>query len=117
MRRSPNFKDKLRIADLEIGRVRHSVARAGRPISVTPREYVLLEYLLLNAYLPVTRESIVEHVWDLGFEGDVHIVDTYIRRLREKVDHAFAFPLIHTVCGHGFVFTDSETTDANPSAK
>jgi two-component system OmpR family response regulator len=113
MRRSPSFKDKLRIDDLEVDRMQHSVARGGASISMTPREYSLLEYLVLNANSPVTRESVVEHVWDLGFEGDVHIVDAYIKRLREKVDQGYQRQLIHTVSGLGFVVTDSKPVTAD----
>jgi two-component system, OmpR family, copper resistance phosphate regulon response regulator CusR len=114
MRRSPIFKDKLRVDDLEIDRLQHSASRGGCAIALTPREYALLEYLLLNAHSPVTRDSVIEHVWDLGFQGDVHIVDAYVRRLREKVDQGHPRPLIHTVNGLGFVLTDSHIP-AKPS--
>jgi DNA-binding response OmpR family regulator len=79
------------------------VTRAGKLISLTQREYILLEYLMRNAGRTVTRTMVVEHVWNLGFEGLTNIVDVYINYLRSKIDQGFEKPLIHTTRGIGYM--------------
>ena len=106
LRRPNEMVDKLTVDDLEIDRMRHMVTRAGRPISLTQREYAVLEYLMRNAGRTVTRSMVVEHVWNLGFEGLTNIVDVYINYLRAKVDHGFTKPLIHTARGVGYMLAD-----------
>jgi DNA-binding response OmpR family regulator len=108
LRRPHQLLDNLSVADLEIDRIRHVVTRAGKPISLTQREYALLEYLVRNAGRPVTRTMVVEHVWNLGFEGLTNIVDVYINYLRSKVDSGFNKNLIHTVRGIGYVLADHD---------
>jgi DNA-binding response OmpR family regulator len=108
LRRPHQLLDNLSVADLEIDRIRHVVTRAGKPISLTQREYALLEYLVRNAGRPVTRTMVVEHVWNLGFEGLTNIVDVYINYLRSKVDSGFSKNLIHTVRGIGYVLADHD---------
>jgi DNA-binding response OmpR family regulator len=107
LRRPAVLLDKLAVADLEIDRSRHTVKRAGKPISLTQREYALLEYLMRNAGHPVSRTMIVEHVWNLGFEGLTNIVDVYINYLRSKIDGGSEQKLIHTARGFGYMLTDS----------
>jgi heavy metal response regulator len=92
----------LRLADLEMDTVRHLVRRSGRPIKLTPREYSLLECLLLHADQVLTRTQILEHVWDVHYSGDTNIVDVYIGYLRRKLDHGFGVRLIQTVRGFGY---------------
>jgi DNA-binding response OmpR family regulator len=82
-----------------------TVTRAGKTISLTQREYALLEYLMRNAGRIVTRTMVVEHVWNLGFDGLTNVVDVYISYLRAKIDHGFAKPLIHTKRGIGFMIS------------
>ena len=89
--------------DLELDRNNHTVTRAGKPINLTQREYTLLEYLMRNAGRIVTRTMVVEHVWNLGFDGVTNVVDVYISYLRAKIDHGFSKPLIHTKRGVGFM--------------
>jgi len=108
LRRPHQLLDSLSVADLEIDRIRHVVTRAGKPIPLTQREYALLEYLMRNAGRPVTRTMVVEHVWNLGFEGLTNIVDVYINYLRGKVDSGFNKNLIHTVRGIGYVLADHD---------
>jgi DNA-binding response OmpR family regulator len=112
LRRPHQLLDSLSVADLEIDRIRHVVTRAGRPIPLTQREYALLEYLMCNAGRPVTRTMVVEHVWNLGFEGLTNIVDVYINYLRAKVDAGSNNHLIHTVRGIGYVLADHDTAMA-----
>src|SRR5215472_18070442 len=82
--------------------MRHIVTRAGKPIKLTQREYAVLEYLMRNAGRTVTRTMVVEHVWNLGFEGLTNIVDVYINYLRAKIDQGYSNPLIQTVRGVGY---------------
>lgn len=103
LRRPPELLDKLNVADLELDRMRHMVTRAGKVINLTGREYAVLEYLMRNTGRTVTRTMVVEHVWNLGFEGLTNIVDVYINYLRAKIDNGFEKPLIHTARGIGYM--------------
>jgi DNA-binding response OmpR family regulator len=102
LRRPQELLDKLTVDDLELDRLRHTVTRAGKIIPLTQREYAVLEYLMRNAGRTVTRTMIVEHVWNLGFEGLTNIVDVYINYLRTKIDQGFGKSLIHTARGVGY---------------
>jgi len=90
------------LADLELDDEAHEVRRAGHAIELTPTEYRLLRYLLVNAGRVLTRTQILDHVWDYDFGGDASVLETYISYLRRKVDR-FAPPLIQTVRGVGYV--------------
>lgn len=103
LRRSSETLDKLVVDDLELDRMTHAVTRAGKPINLTQREYALLEYLMRNAGRTVTRNMVIEHVWNLGFDGLTNVVDVYISYLRAKIDQGFSRPLIHTRRGVGFM--------------
>ncbi|MCS6285083.1 MAG: response regulator transcription factor [Nitrospira sp.] len=94
---------RLTVADLEVDPVAHRVWRAGRELTLTNKEYALLEYLLRNPDRVLTRTAIIEHVWDIHYDGMTNIVDVHIRALRAKVDREFSTPLIHTVRGVGYV--------------
>jgi DNA-binding response OmpR family regulator len=108
LRRPRQLLNSLSVADLEIDRIRRTVSRAGKRITLTQREYALLEYLMRNAGRPVTRTMVVEHVWNLGYEGLTNIVDVYINYLRSKVDSGYSKHLIHTVRGIGYVLADHD---------
>jgi two-component system OmpR family response regulator len=92
---------KLSFADLELDEETRDVWRDGRLIELTPTEYKLLHYLLANARRVLTRDQILEHVWDYTFAGNASVLETYISYLRHKVD-AEGPPLIHTVRGVGY---------------
>lgn len=92
----------MKIADLELDRVERTVRRAGKRIELTSKEFGLLEYLLRNAGHRITRNMIVEHVWNLSFDSGTNIVDVYTNYLRKKVDDGFSPRLIHTVRGVGY---------------
>ncbi|HET9285123.1 MAG TPA: response regulator transcription factor [Candidatus Angelobacter sp.] len=111
LRRSKDTLDTLTVADLELDRMHRTVTRAGKTISLTQREYALLEYLMRNAGRIVTRTMVVEHVWNLGFDGLTNVVDVYISYLRAKIDHGFAKPLIHTKRGIGFMISGTNERD------
>jgi DNA-binding response OmpR family regulator len=86
----------LRYEDLELDRHGRRVHRGQSEIELTSKEFALLEFLLLRAPEPVTRSEIVEHVWDCQFDSETNLVDVYINRLRQKVDHGHATKLIYT---------------------
>ena len=92
---------RLSYADLELDEDTRDVWRDGRLIELTPTEYKLLRYLLANARRVLTRDQILEHVWDYTFAGNASVLETYISYLRHKVD-AIDPPLIHTVRGVGY---------------
>ncbi len=92
----------LRVDDLELNRMMHSVTRAARKIILTPKEFALLEYLMRNAGRRVTRTQIVQHVWNVSSETTTNVVDVYINYLRRKVDASHDYKLIHTVRGVGY---------------
>ena len=93
--------DRLSYADLELDEDTRDVWRAGRLIELTPTEYKLLHYLLANARRVLTREQILEAVWDYTFAGNASVLETYISYLRHKIDDVEP-PLIHTVRGVGY---------------
>lgn len=111
LRRSKDMLDTLVVDDLELDRMHHTVTRAGKRINLTQREYALLEYLMRNAGRTVTRTMVVEHVWNLGFDGLTNVVDVYISYLRAKIDQGFAKPLIHTKRGVGFMISAVKDKD------
>ncbi len=93
---------KLRYADLEVDRHRRRVLRNGSPILLTSKEFALLEFLMLRAPEIITRSEIVEHVWDCHFDSTSNLVEVYINRLRQKIDHDQPHKLIRTVRGVGY---------------
>jgi two-component system, OmpR family, response regulator len=93
--------EKIRFADLELNEATHEVHRAGHLLEMSPTEFQLLRYLLINADRVVSKAQILDHVWQYDFRGDAGIVETYISYLRKKVD-SFDPPLIHTVRGVGY---------------
>jgi DNA-binding response OmpR family regulator len=103
MRRPRQLVEKISIGDLELDRTHHTVKRAGKTIHLTHREFGVLEVLMRNAGRTVTRSMVVEHVWNLDFEGLTNIVDVYIRYLRQKIDRGYYPPLIHTARGRGYI--------------
>ena len=92
---------RLSYADLDLDEETRDVWRAGALIELTPTEYKLLHYLLANARKVLTRDQILEQVWDYTFAGNASVLETYICYLRHKVD-AIDPPLIHTVRGVGY---------------
>ena len=93
---------KLRYADLELDRHRRRANRGKEVIPLTSKEFALLELLLLRAPELVTRSEIVEHVWDCHFDSETNLVEVYVNRLRQKIDHERPAKLIHTIRGVGY---------------
>ena len=97
----------LKIADLELDQLTHKVRRTGKEISLTSKEYALLEYLMLNANQVVTRTMISEHVWNEDFDSFTNVIDVYIKYLRNKIDRDFGKQLIYTMRGTGYILKES----------
>ena len=93
--------EKIRFADLELNEATHEVRRGDVLLEMSPTEFQLLRYLLINADRVVSKSQILDHVWQYDFRGDAGIVETYISYLRKKID-IFDPPLIHTVRGVGY---------------
>jgi len=98
---------RLQVGDLELDLFSHRVTRAGKLISLQPREQRLLEYLMRNAGQVVTRTMLLERVWDLHFDPQTNVIDTQISRLRGKIDRGFERPLLHTLRGIGYKLDES----------
>jgi two-component system copper resistance phosphate regulon response regulator CusR len=92
----------LHVADLEVDRLTQTVKRAGKKVDLTVKEYSLLEFLASNPGRVLSRRVIIEHVWDMSFEGMANIVDVHIRNLRNKMDVGFSQRLIRTIRGIGY---------------
>jgi len=108
-RSKPGVADTVyRVDDLELDRLRHTVARAGKPVPLQPREFRLLEYLMKHAGQVVTRTMLLENVWDYHFDPQTNVIDVHMSRLRSKIDKGFARPLLHTVRGAGYVIRDAK---------
>jgi len=98
----------LAVGPLELDAGRHRVTVQGTAIELTKREFDLLEHLLANKGMVVTREALLESVWGFDFEGETNVVDVYIRFLRAKIDEVFDMKLISTVRGVGYVIRDED---------
>jgi two-component system response regulator ArlR len=96
----------LELADLSINRMTREVIKHGDSIDLTKTEYELLEYLLTNKGLVLTRDQIIEHIWGYDDVGDSNILDVYIRYLRNKIDNPYGIKLIHTIRGVGYTLKE-----------
>jgi two-component system copper resistance phosphate regulon response regulator CusR len=104
LRRVPaQHEDLMRIDDLEIDTRHHKAVRCGTPLSLTPKEFLLLAHLARSPGEVISRSEIAEHVWEIGFKTETNVVDVVVRRLRAKVDDPFKIKLIHTIRGVGYV--------------
>lgn len=92
----------LRIADLTLDPASHRVTRGGASVTLTPREYAILQFLMRHAGQVVTRTQLGEHVWEAEHDTLTNLVDVHVSHLRRKIDRAGLVPLIHTVRGRGF---------------
>jgi DNA-binding response OmpR family regulator len=107
---------KLVVADLVVDTVGQNVSRAGRAISLTAKEYALLEFLARNAGRVVGRAEIAEHVWDEQFDPFSNLIEVYVNRVRKKVDSGSAISLLHTRRGSGYVLSaGNEPSDSKPA--
>lgn len=110
LRRTQDYKANImRVGNLELNPVSRKVAREGKTITLTGKEYALLEYLMRNKGRIITQSMIIEHVWDMNYEGMSNVVNVYINHLRDKIDKGFTVKYIHTVRGMGYRI--DETSD------
>ena len=116
LRRSGELRPaKITVADLVLDTAAQSVSRGGRSISLTAKEYALVEFLARNAGRVVGRAEIAEHVWDETFDPFSNLIEVYVNRVRRKIDADSSKPLLHTRRGAGYFFgpsIDSDVTDA-----
>ncbi len=96
----------LKFSDLEMDLVHRKVRRQNNEITLTAKEFSLLEYFLRNPERPLGRVSIAEHVWDIDFDSESNVIDVYVNLLRKKVDSPYNKKLIHTVVGIGYVLKE-----------
>lgn len=111
LRRGLATPERLSVGDLVMDCARRKVQRAGAAVDLAPKEYAILEYLLRNRARPLSRTMIVEHVWDMEYDGLTNIVDVYIRHLRSKIDDRYPVKLIHTVRGIGYMLDINNKVD------
>ena len=97
---------KLQVGDLTVDLLSREVRRANQLISLQPREFRLLLYLVQHADQVVTRTMLLETVWDYHFDPQTNVIDVHISRLRSKIDRDFDSPLLHTVRGVGYVISE-----------
>lgn len=93
----------FKVGDLELNRLSHAVSRAGKELTLQPREFRLLEYLMKNTGQVVTRTMLLENVWDYHFDPQTNVIDVHISRLRAKIDKGFEETLLHTMRGAGYM--------------
>lgn len=97
----------LKIADLELDPIKHIVRRSGRIITLTPKEFSVLELLLRHKDEVVSRTMIIEHVWDYNFDSMSNVVDVFVAALRRKIDKGAKVKLIHTLHGVGYKISET----------
>lgn len=98
-----NENDEIRVKDIIMDNKTHSVSRSGKEIELTKKEYDILEMLLVNKNIVLTRDKLIENIWGYNYTGDTNVVDVFIRYLRSKIDEGFDDKLITTVRGVGYV--------------
>lgn len=102
-RRAPRGRPPiLTVGDLALDPADHSVTKAGQTVSLTRKEFALLQYFMRHPGEALTRARLLEHVWDFAFDGDPNIIDVYVGYLRDKIDRPFGCASLHTVRGVGY---------------
>lgn len=100
--------DMLQIGNLTLNITSHSAFYDKEELALTKKEYELLEYLIRNKNIAITREQMLNNVWDYEYLGDTNVVDVYIRYLRQKIDDKYGIHLINTVRGVGYIIKDEK---------
>jgi DNA-binding response OmpR family regulator len=109
LRRNTEQKSNtLVFADLCVNLLNREVTRGGRRINLTAKEFSLLEYLLRNPNRVLTRDQIINHVWNFDFDDNTNVINVYIRYLRGKIDEGTGVKLIHTIRGVGYILKEGE---------
>src|SRR5271154_4879475 len=108
LRRGQPTPERLQVGDLALDCIRRKVTRSNENVELAPKEFSILEYMMRNRGRPLSRTMIVEHVWDMDYDGLTNIVDVYIRHLRSKIDDKWPIKMIHTVRGIGYMLDAPE---------
>src|SRR6478672_2821369 len=116
LRRGQPAPERLQVADLALDCIRRKVTRGNERNELAPKEFGILEYMMRNKGRPLSRTMIVEHVWDMDYDGLTNIVDVYIRHLRSKIDDKYPVKLIQTVRGIGYMIDAPDKPAGQPSA-
>jgi two-component system copper resistance phosphate regulon response regulator CusR len=114
LRRGQPSPERLQVSDLILDCVRRKVMRGTETIDLAPKEFGILEYMMRNRGRPLSRTMIVEHVWDMDYDGLTNIVDVYIRHLRSKIDDRYPLKLIQTVRGIGYMIETPDRPSERP---
>jgi DNA-binding response OmpR family regulator len=107
-RRSEVRTTTLEKFGLRLDLATHRAVRGGREIPLSAKEFALLELFLMNPRKILSRQTISEHLWDMNFDPKSNVIESFIKFLRQKIDKGFSRPLIHTVRGSGYIFSDRE---------
>jgi two-component system, OmpR family, copper resistance phosphate regulon response regulator CusR len=102
-----NISSVLKFSEIEMDLVHRKVKRLNDEITLTAKEFSLLEYFMRNPERPLGRVSIAEHVWDINFDSESNVIDVYVNLLRKKIDSPYPKKLIHTVVGVGYVLKEA----------
>jgi DNA-binding response OmpR family regulator len=102
LRRETDNKTVIKISDLELDNKKVEVKRAGKLINLTPHEFKLLQYLMSNKGIVLSRERILNQIWSYSYEVESRVVDVYMGYLRKKIDGGYKNKLIHTIRGFGY---------------
>jgi DNA-binding response OmpR family regulator len=106
-RQSSQRSSEIKIADLIVNTATRTVVRGQQPIQLTAKAFALLEYLALNKGRIITRDSIVEHMWNMNFDSRSNVIDALVYSLRSRIDKGFTTPLVHTIRGVGYYLDES----------
>lgn len=98
----------ISVGDLTVDTASHRVVRSGKTIELSAKEYALLEYMVRNSGVVLSREKIENHIWNFDYDGGTNVIDVYISYLRKKIDSGFDRKLIHTVRGSGYVIREEK---------
>ena len=115
LRRGTPTPERLQVGELMLDCIRRKVTRSGENIELAPKEFSILEYMMRNQGRPLSRTMIVEHVWDVEYDGLTNIVDVYIRHLRSKIDDKYPLKMIQTVRGVGYMLEVPTIAAAQPA--
>ena len=110
IRRKHNNNDPtfLSVGELSIDLLRHEVSRAGKHIDLQPREFALLEYMMRNADIVISKTMIMQHIWNYNFDPQTNVVDVLVCRVRNKIDKDFEAKMIHTIRGVGYILKNPQ---------
>lgn len=104
-----NHSNRFTVGDLTMDTARQTVERGGREITLLPKEFAILEHLIRNKGVVVSREQLEDRIWNYEYSGSSNNVDVYMSKLRKKVDEGFQTKLIHTIRGAGWVLREERT--------